>query len=347
MATPRKGGIASVLVKSKETGRLAGHADLKGVRPSAVKVLGPVAWQALAMATQQHFLVEINDKLAGIGAGVDKLLARDTDSKLAELHELREEVERAHGSLAGGHPPTEPELRQWLHRAGILRKELGRQAERAAREYLTGERSAQDADEAFTLAVVAVQVLSELSSLYGALPVQSIEELQHRLNVERARVEPAREALRGVADTMDVAHHRWRMQQALYERARPKTRVVRGINRVSPKALGAPEPRGRPLSAEGAERTATVLGLAPRQAESLLVELGAGGDVRVAVESVTPQPANAAELTEDDIERAVTLYDGHWWALGQYGPYDTKDAAVSRLRTLPPPLTSRKCEVDG
>ena len=81
MGVPRKGGDATALVKTVTTGRTAGHADLvkaEGVRakPSAMRALGPVAWQAMAMATQQHYLVEINDKLAGVAKGVDEVLAR-------------------------------------------------------------------------------------------------------------------------------------------------------------------------------------------------------------------------------------------------------------------------------
>ena len=333
-ATPRKGGDLSPLIKDRRTGRIAGHADLKGARPSALNVLGPVAWQAMAIATQQHFLVEINSRLAGIEGRVDELLARDTDTKLAELHELREEAKRASASLARGIPPTEAELRQWLHRAGVIRKELARRAERASRKYLTGELPAVDADEAFALAAVSVQVLAELSSVYGALPMDSPDEMSHRLGAENSRLEPAQEMLRAIASTLDVAHHRWEMQHAIYEKRRPRARVVQGVNKVSPMKLGVPEPEGIPLSPEGAERTQKVLGLCRPASESVLVEIGAGGEVRVALEARATPIEAPGELSEDDIERSVTHYDGRWWALGKYGPYQTREGAVTRLRCL-------------
>jgi hypothetical protein len=67
-ATGKKGD-ASVLIKDKATGRIAGHGQLQKARPSPAKVLGPAAWEAMAMATQQHYLVEINDKLQCIERG--------------------------------------------------------------------------------------------------------------------------------------------------------------------------------------------------------------------------------------------------------------------------------------
>jgi hypothetical protein len=64
-ATPGSGD-ASVLIQNAKDGRFAGRADLRDVKPRAVGVLGPAAWQALALATQQHYLAEISSKLEGI-----------------------------------------------------------------------------------------------------------------------------------------------------------------------------------------------------------------------------------------------------------------------------------------
>ena len=121
MAIARKGGDASVLVKSTETGRIAGRADLKSAKPSAMKALGPVAWQAMALATQQHYLVEINDKLGGVKGAVDELLARLTDDKRAEADELRDEAARIRVKLARGENVDVSSLDNWLHRAGVSR----------------------------------------------------------------------------------------------------------------------------------------------------------------------------------------------------------------------------------
>ena len=83
-ATANKGD-ASVLIKEKATGRIAGQASLQKVEPNPATILGPAAWEAMAMATQQHYLVEINDKLESIERGVDEVLSRMDDDKLGTL----------------------------------------------------------------------------------------------------------------------------------------------------------------------------------------------------------------------------------------------------------------------
>ncbi|MDQ3631358.1 MAG: hypothetical protein M3417_08865 [Actinomycetota bacterium] len=50
------------------------------------------------MATQQHYLVEINDKLEGVQKGVDEVLSRMDDDKLGTLAKVRKSrvLPRAH-----------------------------------------------------------------------------------------------------------------------------------------------------------------------------------------------------------------------------------------------------------
>jgi hypothetical protein len=77
-----------VLVKNAKSGRIAGNADLKRVKPN---LIGPAVWQAMAVATQQHYLVEIFGKLEGIKAGVHEILARlddEIDGRLNHLEEI-------------------------------------------------------------------------------------------------------------------------------------------------------------------------------------------------------------------------------------------------------------------
>jgi hypothetical protein len=60
----------------------------------------------MAMATQQHYLVEISDKLEGIASGIEELLERDDDDKRGTLVHVENTVARsrerleAHGSLS-------------------------------------------------------------------------------------------------------------------------------------------------------------------------------------------------------------------------------------------------------
>jgi hypothetical protein len=90
-AKPGKGDV-SLRLRDTATGGPRPEASLekvgdsaKAARPSVTKVIGPVAWEAMAMATQQHYLVEINDKLESISTRVDEVLERGDDDKLGTL----------------------------------------------------------------------------------------------------------------------------------------------------------------------------------------------------------------------------------------------------------------------
>lgn len=342
MGAPRKGGDSTVLVRSVKTGRIEGHADLVKAKdakavPSAMRALGPVAWQAMAMATQQHYLVEINEQLAGVQRGVDEILARLTDEQRGRIEELREEAVRVRTKLVQGRPVDPHALEGYLHKAGELQRSLTYTAERAARGYLDGERSAREAEDDFHLALLAAQAMAELSSAYVSLPSHSVEELQHRVDGELARLAPRRELLQSIGRTLNKAHLKWQMHAAIYEEEmQPKKRVLRAFNEVSPKKIGGPKPRSGPLSPEGERQVRELLGISQPTPEALLIEVG-DGEVRVAVESDRrPElPAGDAPLTEEQIEEAVTMYsDGKWWVHGKYGPYKTREGAVVRLRTL-------------
>jgi hypothetical protein len=342
MATPRAGGDATVLVKHAESGRIAGQADLvkaKEIRavPSAMKALGPVAWQAMAMATQQHYLVEINDKLADLGKGVDEILARQSDEKRSAVEELRDEAARIRSKIGQGRRVDADQLEQYLHDAGRVQRELALTAERAADNYLKGEVSAQEAEDAFSLAMFAAQTLAELSGVYVSLPSRSAEDLQFRLDGEFGRLEPRRELLRGIARTLNRAHRAWAAHSLIYEeRKRPRARVLREFNKISPKKIGGEAPPAVPLSDVGAELVSSLLALSASQPESLLLEIG-NGEVRVAVEAerareVSPQTRGT---TEEEIDESITRYsDGGWWVDGRFGPYKTREAAIARLRSL-------------
>lgn len=340
MGTALKGGDATVLVKHAKTGRTAGHADLVKAdvkaKPSLAKALGPVAWQAMAMATQQHYLVEINDKLAGVEKGVDEVLARQGDEKRSTVEELRDEATRIRTKLAQGQAVDSDALETYLHNAGRVQRELALTAGRAANNYLAGELSPEEAEDAFLLAVFAAQTLAELSGVYVGLPSDSAEQLRFRIDGEFVRLGPRREQLRTIARTLNSAHLRWQMHENIYDKKRPRHRLLQEVNKVSPKKIGGEEPLALPLSPSGAAQVGDVLRLSSGTPDALLIEVS-GDEVRVAVESERRRellPAGA-ELSDAQIDDAVTRYsDGRWYVHGHYGPYTTREAAVTRLRNL-------------
>ena len=73
------------------------------IKPSPAEVLGPAAWQAMALATQQHYLAEISAKLDGIQQGIDELKKLHTDDRIGSLKHLGKlaaRIQRLHNRIA-------------------------------------------------------------------------------------------------------------------------------------------------------------------------------------------------------------------------------------------------------
>jgi hypothetical protein len=86
-ANPKRGEV-SVLIKEVKSRRIAIKADLKP-RPSPVEVLGPAAFQVMALATRQHYLAETSAKLEGIYQSVDEIKALHNDKSVGVLNQVR------------------------------------------------------------------------------------------------------------------------------------------------------------------------------------------------------------------------------------------------------------------
>lgn len=111
-------GATSVLIKDSATGRIAGHSQLKKVAPKPASLLGPAAWQALAMATQQHYLVETTAKLDVLRKGIDEALARMDDDRIGKLNHISEKAADARAELAisGAADPAVCAKTRWTRR---------------------------------------------------------------------------------------------------------------------------------------------------------------------------------------------------------------------------------------
>jgi hypothetical protein len=106
----RDGSRTLAQARSAKTGALAenidiGDAALPGKGPSAAKVAAggaAVAWQAMAIATQQHYLVEISGKLSGIEAGIEEIITRQLQDKTADLETTMDHLDLIDVHLAAG-----------------------------------------------------------------------------------------------------------------------------------------------------------------------------------------------------------------------------------------------------
>lgn len=136
-------GDASVLIKDAKSGQVATHGLLR--KGGLGEVLGPVAWQAMAMATQQHYLVSIDRKLDGIQHGIEEVLARDEDDKLAELEQASASAQDAIAELLSGvndSPQLRADAAENLRATSVVWRSLQRRAKRHADSYFLAEANA-------------------------------------------------------------------------------------------------------------------------------------------------------------------------------------------------------------
>jgi hypothetical protein len=232
MAKPARGD-ASVLVKNVKDGRIAGKADLHKVKPQAMDVLGPAAWQALAVATQQHYLAEISGKLDGIQQGVDELKELQSDDRIGKLNHIRELTSRVQdaaqrdGKVA---PHQLDQLRDKTTDAEEVWHQALTTARRHVEQYEAGEIEPEDVTKSFTTLAYAVRVLGECSSALMALSYRTAEELEAVLAEERARLYPKLPEFLGLCDALLHASDGWAAKELEYEARRPKSHVARSLH---------------------------------------------------------------------------------------------------------------------
>jgi hypothetical protein len=290
-ATPARGD-ASVLIKNARTGRFAGDADLRHVKPTAVGVFGPAAWQALALATQQHYLAEISSKLEGIKAGVDEVLARMDDKVIAALKDISESAAQARqaverdgkiGSrrLADLRDDAKEARRLWFETAETARRQLD--------DYRAGKLGAERVEQSFAMLMHATRVLAQCSDTIVAVGYSTADELQEVLAEERDRIYPAIPQLLELCETAAVISDEWQTKNDDYEALRPKNKIARRLpvpvvrvnqDEHATSLIFRRRPKQQPLTDAAVDRVRALAGGAPAT-QRLVVEIAADGSVLV------------------------------------------------------------------
>ena len=290
-ANPGKGS-ATLRLRDAATGKPVTEARLETVgpgalaaKPSPVKVLGPVVWEAMAMATQQHYLVEIDKKLDGIAKGVDEVFAREDDRTLAIFREVRDIVRDSRERFDAGDELSSARVQE-LHRlAGDARREwhvLHQRTRRLLNEYKNGDTEREKVQEAWELLWVATEVLVEVSGLLTSLPCATIEDLLAAGREEHDRVVDAVDDIRELAADMHAAHLQCRsdwMQWRLYGSRNPVTNRVRAIREQPVLTKPAQQAFGYDLARQLRELITPVA-----EPEAMLVTVNADGTVDVVPE---------------------------------------------------------------
>ena len=286
--TPGKGD-ATVRLLDTATGKSVQEASLEKVspgalaaRPSPAKMLGPVVWEAMAMATQQHYLVEIDKKLDGIAKGVDEVLAREDDRTLAIFREVRDIVRDSRERFDAGDELSSARVQEMHRLAGDARREwhvLYQRTHRLLNEYKNGDTEREKVQEAWELVWVATEVLVEVSGLLTSLPCASIEDLLAASREEHDRVVDAVNDIRELAADMHAAHLQWRsdrLQWQLYGSRNPITNRVRAIRKQPVLTKPAQHDLGYDLARQLRELITPVA-----EPEAMLVTVNADGTVDV------------------------------------------------------------------
>jgi hypothetical protein len=138
-----------------------------------MKLIGPAAWQAMAMATQQHYLVEISGKLSAMDGKLDELIARDEDVKVSSAHKARALAAAVQTTLSSGGavtPQRREELGVLLRRIDDDWRELWVRTDRLLKAYQaegSGQEDALRVDVAWSQLLRATQALAETSTAFA------------------------------------------------------------------------------------------------------------------------------------------------------------------------------------
>ncbi len=240
------------------SGNFAGRADLKAVSPSLMKLVGPAAWQVMAMATQQHYLVEISGKLSAIDAKLDELIARDEDRMLSAFDKARELAANVEAALAAGEQPSAnrvKELGDQMHRVDDDWRELLHRTRRLLQAYRSGDGKDQKAKRATAAAVNAswslllrgTQALAEVSTAFAALPQTDQRAAETLRREETARITERLDDLTGLAGDVFLAHAKWQAGHTVHELNRTNNPVERVRRKLSNSELAKLEAGPGPL----------------------------------------------------------------------------------------------------
>ena len=282
-ATP-KNGDASVLIKNKNTGRVAGHGELRQAKPKPASVLGPAVWQAMAVATQQHYLSEINEKLAHLDAKLDEVLARLVEADRAPLTRAKTLADRTAAALLAGERVSAErvrELRAAADRVDEVWNKLLDETHRHIGDYREGTTTAADVEQSFGLLLKATEALISCADVTVNLPHRDADELASIAREEGERILSALAQLRAIGDQMCQANSEWAKRwRAFHAKQHGKKKLFKTYQTVRPiKRLRKPKQR---TLEPGVWKQSQLLTGATRPIEKLLVEVSADGSIRVA-----------------------------------------------------------------
>lgn len=108
----KKGGQLLAQARDPKTGQIAENVRIreaaaagKGAKAAKAATAGAaVAWQSMAIATQQHYLVEISGKLSALERGVSEIIEREIEARAAGLQTTVDALALVESHIESGDP---------------------------------------------------------------------------------------------------------------------------------------------------------------------------------------------------------------------------------------------------
>ena len=252
-----KDGRTLASVRNVETGRKAkdiGFTELP-VKGGGVKLAGAgaaVAWQAMAIATQQHYLVEISGTLGRIEAGLEDAKERGFADRRAELRTIDDDLTLIERHLAAGDEMGAND-RQSAMSAHARAKKIALESLANAGRILGADEDPATAQSDLELADHAVAVAARCAATVLRLPYESeakrLSAFAHYADDTEALIEAVTDGLRRQLYAFGATAEAWR----LYDETRPRGMPKQLWNKTGgqlKRHVGTKQPEHRRVDAE-------------------------------------------------------------------------------------------------
>lgn len=206
-----------------------------------------VAWQAMAIATQQHYLVEISGKLDSIEQGVSEIIKRQLNDKAANLATTEEDLARVEEHIRQGAELTDndrQDVQEWhrearhIHNAAI--KEV-----RAIWD--DPKRDTAEALPDLVLADHAVRVAARCSATLLRMPYKSSKtqetDFWHYAAMTKQAMSGVDDLITYLDQELTTRDQEWREYQVGRPKRKPKQAWNLGPGRIKPLHAGPQQPK--------------------------------------------------------------------------------------------------------
>lgn len=218
----KKGGQLLPQARSVKTGQVAENIPVKGAAPApkgakaakAATAGAAVVWQAMAIATQQHYLVAISGRLSNIERGVAEVIDRHVADKASELETTEDALELVEEHISSGNPLTDTErqdVRAWHKSAHTTCDAQVRQVGKILDDQ---ERDSADALPDLLVADRAAQIAARCAAALLRMPLETpqkhLAQFWHYSDLTQELLDEVNELFTRLTDALADSLTAWR-----------------------------------------------------------------------------------------------------------------------------------------